>query len=399
MSTHASGGTNASASVATDDVGFERARSGSGGEHGEQRGQGAEPALGRFDPNFRIDWHRSPIDRDVLAELMLRNDLRGWIQTLCHLGLFFVTATLATLAYLNIDASNATWALPLLIVALFAHGTIGPFMGLIAVHELQHRTVFRSRPLNAFFEKVYAFISWSDYIWYQESHAIHHQATCHAAHDGEVLLPVRFSLRRWRVWLGLLAWNPNTTWQRLKLVWRHARGEVRGDWYGHVLPESDRALRRRHRNWARTLLIGHGALALAFLLTGNWFLIVVFTIGTQYCGWLGFLCGVPQHYGLNSDIPDFRMNTRTFTCSWLPAFYYWNMQYHLEHHMYPAVPFYNLGKLRKAIEADLPPAPHGLIATWREMLGLRERFLADPNYRYLPRVPTPIDARPAMNDG
>ena len=340
-----------------------------------------------FEPDFRIDWYRSPIDRDVLAELMQRNDLRGWLQTICHLGLFFLTATLATLAYLNIDAGNWPWAVPLLIVALFAHGTIGPFMGLIAIHELQHRTVFRSRPLNAFFEKLYAFISWSDYIWYQESHAIHHQATCHAAHDGEVLLPVRFSIRRPRVWLGLLAWNPNNTWQRLKLVWRHARGQVRGDWYGHVLPESDKALRRRHRNWARTLLIGHGLLALAFLLSGNWFLIVVFTIGTQYCGWLGFLCGLPQHYGLNSDIPDFRMNTRTFTCSWLPAFYYWNMQYHLEHHMYPAVPFYNLPKLRKAIEADLPPAPHGLIATWREMLALRRNFLADPSFRYSPAIP------------
>ena len=43
-----------------------------------------------------------------------------------------------------------------------------------AIHELQHRTVFKSRALNELFEKVYAFISWSDYIWYQASHAKHH---------------------------------------------------------------------------------------------------------------------------------------------------------------------------------------------------------------------------------
>ena len=66
---------------------------------------------------------------------------------------------------------------PVLIAVLFIHGTIGPFMGLIAIHELQHRTVFNSKELNEFFEKIYAFISWSDYIWYQKSHAIHHSST------------------------------------------------------------------------------------------------------------------------------------------------------------------------------------------------------------------------------
>ena len=58
---------------------------------------------------------------------------------------------------------------PALLAALFLHGTMGPFMGLIAIHELQHRTVFRTRWLNPFFEVLYAFISWSDYLWYRES--------------------------------------------------------------------------------------------------------------------------------------------------------------------------------------------------------------------------------------
>ena len=341
----------------------------------------------------RIGWYRSPIDRETLNRLMQRNEWRAWLQTLAHLGWFFATGAIAYVAFAQIDAGNWFWTVPLLAAALFVHGTIGPFMGLIAIHELQHRTVFRSRRLNAFFETVYAFISWSDHIWYRESHAIHHQATCHRDYDGEVQLPLKFSLHGWRFWLGLLGWNPQATWGRVKAAWRHARGDVRGDWYRHVLPGANQALRRRHRNWARTLLIGHLALATLFVASGHWFLIVVFTVGCHYCAWLGFLCGVPQHYGLNSDMPDFRMNTRTYTCSWLPAFYYWNMQYHLEHHMFPAVPFYNLPKLRKAIEHDLPPATHGLAATWRELLDLRRKALADPNFRYLPPVPSHASRR------
>ncbi|NJN52269.1 MAG: hypothetical protein HC809_11400 [Gammaproteobacteria bacterium] len=277
--------------------------------------------------------------------------------------------------------------MPLLVVALFIHGTIGPFMGLVAIHELQHRTVFTSRALNAFFERVYAFISWSDYIWYQESHARHHRATCHAKHDGEVVLPVKFSLSRWETWLGLLAWNPRATWARLKLVSKHAAGRIDGAWYNHVLPQSSTGLRRRHAAGPARCSLDMGCSRPRSSPPGTAFLIVVFTFGTFYCGWLGFLCGVTQHFGLNADAADFRLNTRTFTCSWLPAFYYWNMQYHLEHHMFPAVPFYHLPKLRKAIEHDLPPATHGLVATWRELLAIRRLQIADSNYRFVPHIP------------
>jgi|TARA_Y100000310_G_C20664445_1_gene806662 fatty acid desaturase len=340
-----------------------------------------------FERDFNISWYRSPIDKELLAELMQRNDLRAWVQTISHLGLFFLTGVLTYFAFLNIDTGNWYWSILLLLVALFIHGTIGPFMGLIAVHELQHRTVFTSKALNTFFEKLYAFISWSDYLWYRASHIKHHQATCQDRYDGEVQLPVKFSLRRWSFWVGMLAWNPLATWRRLKLVWRHANGYIEGSWYSHVLPESNPGLRSRHRNWARTLLIGHALLAMTFILSGHWFLIVVYTFGTFYCGWLGFLCGIPQHFGLNENVADFRLNTRTFTCSWLPAFYYWNMQYHLEHHMFPGVPFYNLPRLRKAIEHDLPPVTHGLMSTWRELLQHRQKLRTDPDYRIVPELP------------
>ncbi|MBT3426671.1 MAG: hypothetical protein HOL98_05335 [Gammaproteobacteria bacterium] len=335
----------------------------------------------RFSTNAAISWYRSPIEPDLLSSLMRRSDLRGTLQTLGHLGYFFVTAGLAYWLFGEITADNWHWSIPVFLAALFLHGTMGPFMGLIAIHELQHRTVFKTRWFNVFFESVYAFISWSDHIWYQQSHSVHHQATCHTAFDGEVLLPVKFSLKYWQVWLGLLAWNPRITWLRMKMVWNHANGRLQGDWYQHVLPESDKTLRRRHRNWARFLIAGHSLLAASFLVTGQGFLIVVFTLGTFYCSWLGFLTGVPQHYGLNSNEPDFRLNTRTYTCSWLPSFYYWNMQYHLEHHMYPAVPFFNLPKLRQAIKADLPPAPHGLYATWKELLWIKASIRKNPDFK------------------
>jgi fatty acid desaturase len=72
----------------------------------------------------------------------------------------------------------------------------------------------------------------------------------------------------------------------------------------------------------------------------------------------------------------------------VPAFFYWNMQYHVEHHMFPAVPFYNLPRLREAIAHDLPPASHGLWATWRDdIIPVVRRQREDPNYVYVPPIP------------
>ena len=341
-----------------------------------------------FQQQAKIAWYRSPIDRDLLSDLMKRSNLKGWRQTSLHLGLFVLTGTVAFWVWSELNSVNYAWMLPLLIALLFIHGTTGPFMGLIAIHELQHRTVFNSKGLNEVFEKIYAFISWSDYIWYQQSHAIHHNSTCHKDYDGEVVLPLKFSYRRWQFWLSMLAWNPKESWARIRQVWNHANGRVRGDWYQFVLPEEDTILRKRHKRWAQILIGGHLMIATGFVLSGHPFLIVVFTFGTFYCRWLGFLCGFPQHFGLNSDEPDFRYNTRTFTCSWLTGFYYWNMQYHLEHHMFPAVPFHNLPKLRKAIESDLPRATHGLLSTWKEILSIRKKSLADPEFTFRPLIKT-----------
>ena len=64
-----------------------------------------------------------------------------------------------------------------------------------------------------------------------------------------------------------------------------------------------------------------------------------------------------------------------------------NMQYHIEHHMFPAVPFYNLGKLHHAIEYDLPPTPDGLWATWKGILEIDRKSTADPKYCFTPTVP------------
>ena len=106
----------------------------------------------KFLNQSKIGWYRSPIDKDLLLDLMKRSDVKGWRQTLLHLVCLFSLGA-ASLIWAELNPVNYVWMLPLLLVTLFIHGTIGPFMGLIAIHELQHRTVFKSKGLNELFEK------------------------------------------------------------------------------------------------------------------------------------------------------------------------------------------------------------------------------------------------------
>ena len=71
------------------------------------------------------------------------------------------------------------------------------------------------------------------------------------------------------------------------------------------------------------------------------------------------------------------------------------MNYHTEHHMYPTVPCYHLGRLHRAIVADLPPCPHGLVRTWREIIAILRKQRDDPAYQHLAIIPV----RPSLTGG
>jgi len=328
-----------------------------------------------------------------MSELMKTSDLRGFAQVIPQFALFFTTGTLAYLAYANIHATNWTWAVPLLLLALFVHGTFSCFMGGAGpLHELSHKTPFRTKALNEFFLKLYSFFSWSDYVGFRISHVKHHQVTTFQDYDGEVILPQKLDWQSVKFFLTIFIGNPYGIYKNVRGAVMAARGKVAAwffapEWLNQVMPESNIAARRDHRRWGQIVVFGHLAMASLFIATGHWFLIVVFSFPGAYCGWLSMLCGTPQHIGMSPNVADFRLCCRTYTCSWLPAFLYWNMQYHVEHHMFPAVPFYNLPKLRKAIEHDLPPCTHGLWATWKEVLAIVKKQREDPTYTFVPVLP------------
>ena len=68
-------------------------------------------------------------------------------------------------------------------------------------------------------------------------------------------------------------------------------------------------------------------------------------------------------------------------------FLYWHMNYHIEHHMYAAVPCYNLRALHNAIAHDLPHCPKGLLETWGVIIPILKQQQVDPSYEFVPELP------------
>ncbi|HEY3331283.1 MAG TPA: fatty acid desaturase [Capsulimonadaceae bacterium] len=323
-----------------------------------------------------IKWYRTPIEPDLLKALYRRSDFKAAIQTLGYLGI--VTATALSVLY---SASHWPWYAT--VALLLLHGTCYAFM-INGVHELGHDTVFKTRWLNVLFVHIMAFLGWINHRLFEASHVRHHRSTLHPPDDLEVVVPIKIT---WPDFKRTAIVNPMGIVHVIKFHARVMRGQFQGDWELKLFPESNPERRKYVSSWARTLLIGHALLLVTSLVLHIWLLPVLISLAPFYGGWLFFLCNNTQHVGLQDNSTDFRVCCRTFLLNPVPRFLYWQMNYHIEHHMYPGVPCYNLAQLRMAIEYDLPPAPQGIAATWREISDVLKRQAAEPGYQYQPALP------------
>ena len=320
----------------------------------------------------RIKWYRIPVEKEKLTELNRRSDLHGFLQ--CGSLLLLGTLT-GSGCYAACQTGNWLWILP----AFFVHGTLISFFGPpAAIHELSHGTPFKTKFLNELFFRIFGFLSWTNFVFFRTSHPHHHQLTLHKGRDLEIVLPLHF---RPVDALYSLTFNPFWVIQQLKTHLRHSLGKIEGEWESRIFPEADIANRRALSSWARILLLGHLALAGIFIATGQWILIPIVQL-PFYCSWLAILCGFPQHAGLKSDIDDFRYLCRTMLISPIPRYFYWNMNYHTEHHMYPAVPFWKLPELHRLLRHDMPVPNKGLLSAWKEILRIQKRQKTEPGYAF-----------------
>ncbi len=111
-----------------------------------------------------------------------------------------------------------------------------------------------------------------------------------------------------------------------------------------------------------------------------------------YGAWHMVMMGLLQHGGLADNVLDHRLNSRTVLINPISRFVYWNMNYHVEHHMFPVVPYHALPRLHEAIKHDLPAPTPSILAGYREMIPAFLRQLRYEDYflkRELPPTAKP----------
>src|SRR3984957_15498505 len=153
--------------------------------------------------------------RDMIAPVKLKalsvkSDWRGFGQGGAHLSAVALSGAVLWLTW------GGWWAVP----AFIAHGILINFL-YAGQHELSHSTVFMTKPLNAFFGRLFGFIVIYPRDFDQIQHFAHHRYTQNWESDGE-LARERYTLASYLLWvLGPTYW-----YTRIRRVIRFSLGVV-----------------------------------------------------------------------------------------------------------------------------------------------------------------------------
>ena len=333
---------------------------------------------------------RPPIDADRLRSLMERTNGRAARDTALW---FFLLVGTGTLAFISLG----TWyAIP----AFAAFGALYGGSAEARWHENGHGTAFRAKWANDVVYNVASFMLLREPTLWRWSHFRHHSDTIIVGRDAEIGFPR--PTRRWKVIVAYL--NPIKGPQMVWVTAQHAMGRIDGTTRELVPKEDFRRLKWEARVFIAVLL---GVIAWA-IASGSIVPLLFVGLPSFYGAWLVVFFGITQHAGLREDVLDHRLNTRTVYINPVFRFLYLNMNYHVEHHIFPTVPYYNLPALHREIKAYLPPPRPSMFAAYRAGFhALRELGATPPGNspcpisRTVPTFPKPNqrDRRPLFGMG
>lgn len=306
-------------------------------------------------------WYSPVIDRAILRGLMRRTNAHG----LLTLGIWLLLC-IATGAIVGI-ARHTLWVWP----AMLLYGGVLCF-AYAASHECAHGTAFKSRWLN---EVVFWFTSLvfiEEPLYRRYSHAEHHTHTWFNELDPQKPYGNPLTLSRY------LAGTFGLTFylDAMRQLIRHSRGKFAPRELEFLPPQE---IRRAIVN-SRLMMACYAALLAAGIAFQSPWPFILYFIPRFLGGCVVTLYINTQHMCMAEDLYDHRQTTRSIQCGWLERQLYWNMHYHIEHHLYPTVPFHALPKLNERIRNQLPEPLDGVVAANIDILKAISRQRTEPRF-------------------
>jgi fatty acid desaturase len=314
-------------------------------------------------------WYHPEVPRKRMKELMQRSDGLAIRDTAIWLAILVLTGVAGTLL----------WGSWLSIVCFALYGVMYGSASDSRWHECGHGTAFKTRWMNSVVYQIACFMLMRNPTVWRWSHARHHTDTIIVGRDPEVLFtrpPKMFSLTA--NLLALSEIQPLTF-----AMCRHAFGRLNGSEQSFI-PDTEH---RKAFMAARIWLAIYGVVIALCIITRSIIPAMLVGLPKLYGAWHMVLCGMLQHGGLAEDVLDHRLNSRTTYMNRFSRFVYWNMNYHIEHHMFPMVPFHALPALHEELKSELPVPTTGFVAGFRELVPALLRQRTEPGYtipRFLP---------------
>ncbi|MEO6609932.1 MAG: fatty acid desaturase family protein [Aestuariivirga sp.] len=320
------------------------------------------------------EWYHSDIPRKTMKELMQRSDGPAIRDTIIWIGLLILTAAG------GIAFWGSWWAVPF----FFVYGVLYGSASDSRWHECGHGTAFRTAWMNDAVYHIASFMVMRNPVNWRWSHTRHHTDTIIVGRDPEI------AFMRPPAWLmGITNFiGIPEAFIHFRIIFNNAFGKFTADEKDYI-PISELG---KATTWARIHMAIYAA-AIVWALASWSFLPLILIGGPRiYGAWHMVMAGMLQHGGLAEDVLDHRLNSRTVYMNPVSRWIYWNMNYHVEHHMFPMVPYHALPALHALIKDDLPIPGASIISAYAELIHALWRQRTEPNYTILPILPA--TARP-----
>jgi fatty acid desaturase len=329
-------------------------------------------------------WFRSEVPRRRMKELMRRSDYPAIRDTAIWIGLMVMFAGL------GIAFWGSWWAVPFFL----AYGVLYGSTSDSRWHETGHGTAFKSRWLDEALYQIASFMIMRDPTVWRWSHTRHHTDTLILGRDPEIaaMRPARLA-RLLANFFGLV-----DVPVAFGLMFRHASGRLTAE-EADFVPEPE-----RHKVYrtARIDLAIYAVTIATAVASRSWLPVLLIGGPRIYGAFMLNVYALTQHAGMGENVLDHRLNTRTVKMCMVNRFLYWNMNYHVEHHMFPMVPYYRLPELHEEVRHDCAPVYPSMWAAYKEIMPAILRQLKDQEYyvrrELLPGAP-PFNEPTPLNDG
>ncbi len=289
------------------------------------------------------------LDKKTLKTIAARSDRPGLLWLGQWIVSLMVTGTLVMMSV------GTLWMWP----AMLLHGVFLTVPAYAASHETAHGTAFRTRWLNESVLWVTSLLYMEEPLHRRFTHTNHHTHTWHVGKDSQMPFDTPMGFGGWlaeATGFALLRFH-------LTVFVRLAAGRYT-ETMRMVAPGNE--LPRMTRN-ARIMILIYVAVALAPL-AGIWWPIWLFLLPRVLGAPVMLLFTLIQHVELQENSPSILESTRSFRTSGLGRFLYMNMNNHVEHHLYPQVPFHALPQLAEAVQDQVPEPDPGFFRTNFEVL-------------------------------